>query len=117
MRQLENGFGGSGRAVGARLLGCEHVHTVGAFPAMGAQVPGFIVTASQPPSLLALRGRHRTSAYSLTFRIDPAEPAGCRLRAETRASFPGIAGRGYRAAVIGSGIHGRLMASMLAGIK
>jgi hypothetical protein len=117
MRHLEKASNGYGRAVGARLLGCEHVRTAGALPDVGAQVPGFVVAESQPPRLLALRGRHRTSIYALTFRIDDAGPGGCRLTAESRAAFPGVTGRLYRAAVIGSGAHGRLMTSMLAAIK
>jgi hypothetical protein len=47
-----------------------------------------------------LRGRHRFSDYSLTFVVD-----GERVRALTHAAFPGVLGRLYRAAVIGSGGH------------
>ncbi len=49
---------------------------------------------------LTLRGRHRFSNYALTF-----VPDGDRLRAQTHAAFPGVLGRLFRAAVIGSGGH------------
>ena len=114
---LGRSFGGATRARFAALLGCEHVRPNEiAFPNTGAVVPGFVVRTSDEPETLDLAGRHRFSDYSLTFRM--SESAGVtELRAETRASFPGVTGRLYRAAVIGSGAHRRLMASMLASIK
>jgi hypothetical protein len=63
-------------------------------------VPGFRVVEAEPCRRLALRGRHRFSNYALTFVLD-----GDRLRAQTHAAFPGVLGRLYRAAVIGSGGH------------
>jgi hypothetical protein len=47
-----------------------------------------------------LAGRHRFAQYTLTFVLDPD-----RLRARTQAAFPGVSGRLYRTAVIGSGAH------------
>lgn len=114
---LRRSLGGRGRGWGARALGCEHVGRIGEFPTLGAQVPGFAVTAVDRPRVLALTGRHRTSAYSLTFRIAEAAAGWSEIRAETRAAFPGLAGTLYRAAVIGSGMHARLMASLLADVK
>jgi hypothetical protein len=58
------------------------------------------VVEAEPGRRLALRGRHRFSNYALTFVLD-----GDRLRAQTHAAFPGVPGRLYRAAVIGSGGH------------
>ena len=114
---LRRSIGGRGRGWGARALACEHVRRVGEFPTLGSQVPGFAVSAVDPPFVLALAGRHRTSAYSLTFRISEAGAGRSEIRAETRAVFPGLVGTLYRAAVIGSGMHARLMASMLADVK
>lgn len=61
--------------------------------------PGRVVE-SEPGRRLALRGRHRFANYALTFVVE-----GDRLIARTHAEFPGILGRLYRAAVIGSGGH------------
>jgi hypothetical protein len=61
---------------------------------------GFRVTESEPGRRLVLRGRHRFAIYALTFVVD-----GGSLRARTDAAFPGLLGRLYRAAVIGSGGH------------
>jgi len=102
----------------AALLGCEDTTTAGPpFPAAGASVPGFHVAESQAPRLLALAGRHRFSRYALTFRLDPVEDGRMtRVRAETRAVFPGLAGRAYRVVVIGTRGHVLAVRSMLHGI-
>lgn len=73
-------------------------------PEPGDCVPGFTVARVQPPLSLELRGRHRFSRYALVFELDEMGD-GCRLRARTYAEFPGLAGRAYRALVIGSGGH------------
>jgi len=65
---------------------------------------GFAIAEEIAPRRLALRGHHRFSRYELAFELDPAA-AGVTLRARTSAVFPGIAGRAYRALVIGSGGH------------
>ena len=74
----------------------------------GQTVPGFRVAEAEPGRRLTLRGRHRFSQYELTFLLDDD-----RLRAQTRAAFPGLIGGLYRAAVIGTGGHrvatGRLL--------
>jgi hypothetical protein len=54
----------------------------------------------EPGQRLELRGRHRFAQYALTFIL-----ADASLRAQTHAAFPGIVGRLYRAAVIGTGGH------------
>jgi Protein of unknown function (DUF2867) len=96
----------SGRAeAGARLLGCAEAEASGPRPlAVGSTIPGFRVEVADPPRELALAGSHRFSRYALTFRIEPGEGT-TRLRAETRAEFPGLHGRAYRALVIGSRLH------------
>ena len=90
----------------ARVLDCRPARSGGPrLLAPGATVPGFRVADSQPPSLLALEGEHRFSRYSLTFRLDQLPDGTSRLRAQTRAEFPGLAGRVYRRAVIGTRAH------------
>jgi len=92
-------MGGSARL--ARILGCDPAQGTAEFAGRpGEAVPGFRVFEAEPGRRLALRGRHRFSNYALTFVLD-----GDRLRAQTHAAFPGILGRLYRAAVIGSGGH------------
>jgi hypothetical protein len=91
----------SGSASFARLLGCDPAQGTAEFSGRpGDAVPGFRVVEAEPGRRLALRGRHRFANYALTFVFD-----GDRLRAQTHAVFPGILGRLYRAAVIGSGGH------------
>jgi hypothetical protein len=85
----------------ARILGCDPAQGTPEFAGrLGEAVPGFRVVAAEPGRRLALCGRHRFSNYALMFVLD-----GDRLRAQTRAAFPGFLGRLYRAAVIGSGAH------------
>ncbi len=85
----------------ARFLGCDPARGTPEFDGRpGEAVPGFRVAESEPGRRLALRGRHRFSDYELTFVLD-----GEDLRAQTHAAFPGLLGRVYRAAVLGSGGH------------
>jgi hypothetical protein len=62
--------------------------------ALTRQCP-FRVLEAEHGRRLVLRGRHRFSNYALIFVLD-----GHRLRAQTRAAYPGILGCIYRAAVI-----------------
>jgi hypothetical protein len=101
----------------ARWVGCEETEASGPRPlAVGSTFPGFTVAGAEPGSELALAGRHRYSDYALVFRLD-ADGEGTRLRAETRARFPGVAGRLYRAAVIGTRGHVLVTTRMLAAVK
>ena len=85
----------------ARLLGCDPAEGTPEFAGRpGDAVPGFRVVEADPGRRLTLRGRHGFADYALTFVID-----GDRLRAQTHATFPGVLGRLYRAAVLGSGGH------------
>lgn len=108
----------SGRAArGARLLGCEDAEAAGPRPlAPGATIPGFHVEVAERPRELALAGAHRFSRYALIFRLDPGDGV-TRLRAETRARFPGLRGRAYRALVIGSRMHVVVTRRLLAAVK
>ena len=74
----------------------------------GATLPGFTVVAAERPSRLELRGQHRFSRYRLVILIDDDE-----VRAQTYAAFPGVAGRMYRACVIGSRAHRAIVRRML----
>lgn len=86
----------------ARLLGCNPARASGPRPLqVGSDLPGFRVTAAEAPSRLVLQGSHRFARYQLTFYLDPETV----LRAETRAEFPGLAGKLYRLLVISSGLH------------
>lgn len=95
-----------GAAAVAKLLGCRYVEATGPCPVTeGATIPGFVVAEATPPSCLRLEGDHRFSRYALVLRVDPAGSGRSRLRAETRAAFPGPLGRLYRVLVIGTGGH------------
>lgn len=97
----------------AQLVGCDPTKSTGDWrgePQLGATIPGFRVESVHAPRRLVLTGRHRFSRYELTFVLERSELAGgggggTRLRAETRAAFPGVTGTLYRALVIGSGAH------------
>ena len=78
---------------------------------------GFHVTESTAPSKLVLEGRHPFSRYALVFLVEPLDGGRTRVRAQTWAAFPGPHGRAYRALVIGTGMHVRLLARTLARVK
>ena len=99
VKVLRHAMGGS--APMARILGCDPAQGTPEFAGRpGEALPGFRVAEARPGRRLVLRGRHRFSSYALTFVLED----GC-LRAQTHAAFPGLLGRLYRAAVIGSGGH------------
>ena len=102
----------------------EHAVEVAAAPevtwrALVAEAPrtGFPRVRADEPAELALSGRHPFSRYALTFRIDDLGGGRSRLRAVTDAVFPGLAGSVYRALVIGSGAHARVVPRMLRRIR
>ena len=64
---------------------------------------------------LELVGRHRFSRYALVFTLSD-DAGGTRLAAETWAEFPGVQGRAYRAAVIGTRGHVVMVRRMLAAV-
>ncbi|TMK59000.1 MAG: DUF2867 domain-containing protein [Actinobacteria bacterium] len=116
-RVAEGSFSSSATARFARLLGCEPAAPSGPRPlAEGSTIPGFAVVEAEPGSKLALAGRHRYSEYALVFHLDGDERA-TRLRAETRAVFPGISGRLYRAGVIGTRTHVLVTMRLLGAVK
>jgi hypothetical protein len=90
----------------ARLVGCADTEASGPRPlAAGSAFPGFHVAAAERPAALELAGSHRFSGYALVFRLDELPGGRTRLRAETRAAFPGLKGAAYRALVIGTRLH------------
>jgi hypothetical protein len=74
------------------------------------------VARSEAPVELALEGSHRFSRYALILRIDDLGGRS-RLRAETRAEFPGPHGRVYRALVIGTRGHVLMVRRILGAVK
>jgi hypothetical protein len=90
----------------ARAVGCTERVASGPRPlAVGSTVPGFRVAGATPGSELVLQGRHRFSTYALIFRLEQLAAGRSRLRAETRAEFPGLAGRVYRLLLLRTGGH------------
>ena len=105
LRTLAAGFGAPPARQAARLLGCDPPSTSGwDRPGVGSTVPGFRVVTAQPPELLVVAGCHRFSRYGIVVRIEPAT-GGTRVRAESRAAFPGPHGALYRLGVVSSGGH------------
>jgi hypothetical protein len=96
--------GGIGRRL-ARALGCSFTEVSGPIDRIGSTIPGFMVARVVEPAVLALEGRHRFSRYGLIFSLEPTRDERTLLRAETRADFPGLKGRIYRALVIGTRGH------------
>lgn len=114
---LDGSFSRPGSAWYARIVGCADSTASGPRPlAEGSTVPGFRVAAADPGRELVLVGGHRFSSYQLTFRVEPLGAGRSELRAESRATFPGLAGRAYRLLVISSGIHVRAVQSMISAI-
>lgn len=83
----------------------------------GGTLPGFVVARAISPVMLALMGEHRFSSYALVIRIDLLPGQRSRVRAETRASFPGVKGTLYKTAVVGSRGHAFTIRRMLRSLK
>ncbi|MFC8537129.1 SRPBCC family protein [Streptomyces sp. NPDC057249] len=115
---LDHAFAGPGATAYARLVGATDRTASGPRPLTeGATLPGFRVTAATPPRELTLSGRHRFSTYTLTFRLEALTPTRSRLRAESRATFPGPTGGAYRLLVITTGTHALGMRRLLGAIR
>jgi hypothetical protein len=118
LRVAEGSFSSGMSSRAARLLGCADVDVSGPRPlAAGATFPGFHVEAAEQPLELTLAGRHRFSDYALISRLEQLDGGDTRLRAETRAVFPGASGRAYRTIVIGGRIHILAMRRLLSATK
>ncbi|WP_222263405.1 hypothetical protein [Modestobacter marinus] len=117
LRALGSAFGRPRARRIAAVLGCEPATTrAWDRPGVGSSVPGFRIVSAAPPDLLVVAGRHRFSRYGIVFRFEPAGE-GTRCRAESRAEFPGTAGRVYRAAVIGTGGHAVAVRALLQQVR
>jgi hypothetical protein len=102
----------------AHVVGCVPLDDSGSRPLVaGSTIPGFRVAHIVPRRELVLSGHHRFSEYTLTFRVQVVHLGTTRLSAETRAAFPGVHGRVYRALVVGTGIHGRAVRRLLDATK
>jgi hypothetical protein len=113
---LDRSFGGM--AGYAKLVGAADPTASGPRPlAEGSTFPGFRVGTAVAGRELVLAGSHRFSSYALIFRLEPAGPGRTRIRAETRAAFPGLAGGLYRRLVIGTGGHAVGMRRLLSAIR
>ena len=103
---LDRSFSRAGAAGYAKAVGSADRAASGPRPlSVGSTLPGFRVVAAVPGSELALAGRHRFSSYALIFRLEPLGSDRSRLRAESRAAFPGWTGGVYRLLVVRTGGH------------
>ncbi|MEV4496382.1 hypothetical protein AB0J84_11830 [Micromonospora arborensis] len=115
---VERSFSRIGMTEYARLVRAADPITSGPRPLVaGSTIPGFRVDTAIPGHTLTLRGSHRFSTYALIFRLEPAGPGRSRLRAETRATFPGLAGGLYRQILLTSGGHVIGVRRMLATVR
>jgi len=106
LRAAEASVSAAGAPRYARLVGCADTVASGPRPlAVGSAFPGFHVAAAEAPAELVLAGSHRFSDYALVFRLDRLDGGRTRVRAETRAAFPGLKGAVYRGLVIGTRMH------------
>lgn len=117
-RVVGGAFSSGGVPPFARLLGCADTAAAGPRPlAEGSVIPGFHVVAAEAPAELALAGSHRFSSYALIFRLDPLDAGRTRLRAETRAEFPGFRGSAYETLVLRTRIHVLVARRLLGGVR
>lgn len=101
----------------ARTLGCVITERDGEPGAIGSTIPGFMVTRSVEPAVLALMGEHRYSRYALIFYATETAAGPVRLSAETRAQFPGVRGQIYKTLVIRSRGHAVATKSILRNVR
>jgi hypothetical protein len=112
---LRTDLGGTAPVPVTRALGVEPAQRRGDWRGtvhVGDTLPGFAVAEIRAPRYLALEGHHRFSRYELAFELT-GEGNNCTLLARTRALFPGLTGRAYRALVIGTGAHRLIVRRLL----
>ncbi|MGZ5376255.1 MAG: YybH family protein [Solirubrobacterales bacterium] len=114
---LPRALGSRRGGLGASMLGSAYTEAKGEPSVIGSTLPGFVVSRSVRPATLALLGQHRFSRYALVFCIDDLGPGRSRLRAETRAEFPGATGRVYRGLVIGTRGHVLVVRRLLRAVR
>ena len=100
---LRRSFGGSrGSRLFARAVGVRDTEPI----------VGFRVAEEQRGHLLILEGRHRFAEYRLTVRFEDG-----RLSAATHAAFPGPHGKVYRALILPTGFHARVVNRVLDAVR
>lgn len=115
---LDRALSRPGAAGYARSVGCADCTASGPRPlAEGSTIAGFRVAAAVPGAELRLEGRQRFSSYALIFRLEQVSAGRSRLRAESRAAFPGLGGGVYRLLVVGTGGHVVAVRRLLSVIK
>jgi hypothetical protein len=118
LRTVEKMTAGGAAPRYARAVGCADTEAGGPRPLeVGSAFPGFHVVAMTPERLLVLAGSHHFSDYALSFRLEPLGAVRTRVVAETRAVFPGVKGRAYRALVIGTRMHVLVVRRVLRGVS
>jgi hypothetical protein len=118
LRTVERMTAGAAAPRYARAIGCADTEDGGPRPLeVGSTLPGFHVAALTPERLLVLAGSHHFSDYALSFRLEPLGAVRTRVIAETRAVFPGLKGRAYRALVIGTRMHVLVVKRVLRGVS
>jgi hypothetical protein len=118
LRVVDASFSSSGVPPFARIVGCADTAASGPRPLTeGSVLPGFHVYAAVAPAEVALAGSHRFSSYALIFRLDELDGGRSRVRAETRAEFPGLKGGIYRTLVIRTRMHVLVTRRILAATK
>lgn len=118
LRTVERMTAGGAAPRYARAVGCADTEAGGPRPLeVGSTIPGFHVAELAPERLLVLAGSHHFSDYALWFRLEPLGAVRTRVIAETRADFPGLKGRAYRAAVIGTRMHVLVVRRVLRGVS
>jgi hypothetical protein len=118
LRTAERMTAGAAAPRYARAVGCADTENGGPRPLeVGSTLPGFHVATLIPERLLVLAGSHHFSDYALSFRLEPLGAVRTRVIAETRAVFPGLKGRVYRALVIGTRLHVLAVRRVLGGVS
>jgi hypothetical protein len=108
---------GRSAALLARLLGTAERRHHGDPTEPGSTITGFRIARADAPVELVLEGEHRFSRYALIFHLEALPADRSRVRAESRAAFPGLRGRSYRALVIGTRGHVLAVKRMLRAVK
>ena len=114
---VSRSFSGRSAALLARLLGTTEWRPQGDPAEPGSTITGFRIGRAKAPVELVLEGEHRFSRYALIFRLEALPGERSRVRAETRAVFPGLHGRAYRALVIGTRGHVVAVKRLLRAVK
>jgi hypothetical protein len=118
LRTVERMTAGGAAPRYARAVGCADSEVGGPRPLeVGSTFPGFHVAVLTPERQLVLAGSHHFSDYALSFRLEPLGAVRTRVIAETRAVFPGVKGRAYRALVIGTRMHVLVVRRVLRGVS